>query len=97
MNTAQISVEELRKRLIEDIQTLPAEALQAVAEAIKQLHGNTDNQQDAEQPSAEKASSPYEAFQESGLIGCIKDAPPDLSVDYKHYLVEGLAEKYGNR
>ena len=92
-----MSVEELRKQLIEDIQTLPADALQTVAEAMKQLHGDTGSQRNAEHPSSKKTSSPYEAFQESGLIGCIKDAPPDLSVNYKHYLAEGLAEKYGDR
>lgn len=85
--------------MIEDIRALPAEALQEVADAIARLRQKalpSEAEQVSDDVTSEMTRSPYEAFEKAGLIGCIKDAPPDLSVSYKAYLAEGLAEKYGD-
>lgn len=41
-----------------------------------------------------EAKHQREVLKESGLIGCIKDGPGDLSVNYKEYLYEYLDKKY---
>lgn len=46
-----------------------------------------------EQLQAPKKST-FEIFRESGFIGCIKDAPPNLSSNYKTVIHEYLEEKY---
>lgn len=38
--------------------------------------------------------SAFEIFRESGFIGCIKDAPPNLSSNYKAVIREYLEEKH---
>ncbi|MGI8933888.1 MAG: hypothetical protein ACR2FS_07415 [Phormidesmis sp.] len=94
------AVEQQRQKLLEEIQALPADVLQEAAEFVtrlqqKALHSETE--QTSDEITSKTTQSPYEAFEQAGLIGCIKDAPPDLSVNYKAYLAEGLAEKYGDR
>jgi uncharacterized membrane protein YccC len=41
-----------------------------------------------------RAKRQKQLWQDSGLIGCIQDAPADLAVNYKHYVAEYLDEKY---
>lgn len=97
MDAVQNSVEQQREQLIEEIRTLPADALKEAVEAIAQLRDEIAEREKAEQPSEQTSSSPYEAFKKSGLIGCIKDGPPDLSTNYKEYITEYLEEKHGYR
>lgn len=45
----------------------------------------------------EKAKqSPFEALEELGLIGCIKNANPSLSKNYKSVLSKSLKAKHAN-
>jgi hypothetical protein len=41
-----------------------------------------------------RAKRQKQLWMESGLIGCIKDAPEDLSVNYKKYVAGYLDGKY---
>ena len=41
-----------------------------------------------------RAKRQKQLWRESGLIGCIKDDPEDLSVNYKQYVAEYLDDKY---
>lgn len=100
MDAVKDSVEQQRQKLMEDIRALPAEALKEVADAITRLRQkalHSEAEPTFYEVTCKTTRSPYEAFEKAGLIGCIKDAPPDLSVNYKAYLAEGLAEKYGDR
>lgn len=36
----------------------------------------------------------YEIMRDSGFIGCMTDAPPDLSTRYKEYIAEDLLADY---
>lgn len=95
MDALQDSVEQQRQQLIETIRVLPAEALQEVADAIARLRHkalHSEAEQISDEVTYEMRRSPYEAFEKAGLIGCIKDMPPDLSVNYKAYLAEGFAK-----
>lgn len=97
MDAVQDSVEQQRQQLIKEIQALPAEAVKEAVEAITRLRNKAARKEEAEQPSEQTSSSPYEALKKSGLIGCIKDGPPDLSTNYKEYIIEYLEEKHGYR
>ena len=93
------TVEQQREQLAEIIRTLPAEALQEVAEEIARLRQKIEDKgtatEEAETASDEKAYSPYQDLKDFGLIGYVEDGPSDLSVNYKKYLTESLMEKYG--
>ena len=39
--------------------------------------------------------NPYEIAKKSGIIGCMRGGPRDLSVRYKKYLAESLSRKHG--
>ena len=41
-----------------------------------------------------RAKRQKQLWRDSGLIGCIKDGPEDLSVNYKQYVAESLDEKH---
>lgn len=41
-----------------------------------------------------RAKQQKQLWRDSGLIGCIQDAPPDLSVRYKQVVAEGLTSKH---
>ena len=41
-----------------------------------------------------RAKRQKQLWRDSGLIGCIKDGPEDLSVNYKQYLAESLDEQH---
>ena len=89
------TVERQREQLIEEIQTLPTELLQEVADKIAQLREKALGSE-TEPPAEQVSSSPYEAFKKSGFIGC-GEGPSDLAANYKKYLAEGWKEKYGYR
>lgn len=57
-----------------------------VAAFIEQV---AQREQQAE-PLGDEPKSFYDAMNERGLIGCIQDAPPDLSTNPKH--MEGFGE-----
>lgn len=44
-----------------------------------------------------RAKRQKQLWKDSGLIGCIENAPEDLSVNYKQYVAEYLDEKYPQR
>ncbi len=46
------------------------------------------------QGSIAASESPYEIAQRTGLIGCYKNSPSDLSQRYKEHLSSALATKY---
>ena len=92
MNAAEAQ----RQQLLDDIRALPDEALQEALSFIAQLRQKSASTKVAEQSSEPATQSPYEALKESGLIGCIKDAPSDLSINYKQYLAEGWRQKYSH-
>ena len=43
-----------------------------------------------------EAKRQKEIWKKSGLIGCIKNGPEDLSTNYKKYVAEYLDEKYAH-
>ena len=90
------TIEQQRKQLIDDIQTLPSDILEEISDLIvrfRQQKATSKNETD----SAQEPQSAYERLQEAGLIGCIKDGPADGSTNYKQYINEYLTEKYGDR
>ena len=96
------TVEQQREQLIESIRTLPADALQEVADEIARLRQKIadkssaiEKESEVETSLNEETYSPYKDLKEFGLIGYVKDGPSDLSVNYKKYLTESLMEKYG--
>ncbi len=94
MDGVKTSVEQKRKQLIEDIQTLPVDRLQEAADIISQLQKEVVAE--IEQPPVQPSLSPYEAFKKSGFIGC-GEGPSDLAANHKQYLEEGWKDKYGYR
>lgn len=90
------AIEQQRTQLIELIQTLPAEALQKAEDFITGLKEQADTSTN-EQATEGNSPSPYEALKKAGLIGCIKDGEPDLSVNYKQYITKHLEEKHDYR
>lgn len=89
-----------REQIQQEIQTLPQEALDLVAQFIQLLkksspaieEQNSNPQTDSE--NSEK--SVYEQFEASGLIGCVS-AEEDLSTTYKQVLAEEWGKKYDHR
>jgi len=77
-----------------DLQTLPQDALDLLAQFIQLLKKSQTATQD--HISASKLSLASDATDWSDFIGCI-EAEEDLSVNYKTYLSEGLEQKYGHR
>jgi hypothetical protein len=94
------AIEQQRKRLLEDIQALPADVLQEAVDFIARLRQKAtapEIEQPVEQPSEQAPLSAYEIFKDSGLIGCIKDGPPDLAANHRKYVAEYLENKYDHR
>jgi hypothetical protein len=90
------ATEQQRERLLEEIQTLPADALQEAAELIARLRQKVTTSE-VEQPTEQAPISAYERFKKSGLIGCIKDGPPDLAANHRKYVAEYLEKKHDHR
>lgn len=91
------TVEQQRKELIEEVQTLPADALQKLTDFVTGLRQNAEASK-AEQFSEKAVTSPYQSLEEFGLIGC-GEGPFDLSTNYRAYLADAslvvLAEHLG--
>lgn len=81
------------EQIQQDIQTLPQEALDLVAQFIQLL--KKSSAEPSESPPITKASPALDTVDWSDLIGCV-EAEQDLSVNYKTYLAEGWAQKYGH-
>jgi hypothetical protein len=88
------------EQIQQDIQALPQDALDLVAQFIQLLKKSSpapDLQDHAHQQELEHSEkSVYEQFRASGLIGCMS-AEENLSTTYKQVLAEGWAQKYGNQ
>ena len=82
-----------REQIQQDIQTLPQEALDLVAQFI-QLLKKSGADPFASSPAIE-AYPASDAADWSDLIGCV-EAEENLSVNYKAYLAKGLEQKYGD-
>ncbi len=95
MNTAEAQ----RQQLLDNIRVLPDEFFQEVLEVTNRLRHRAEKEGisvvSSEQPAEQATQSPYEVLKESGLIGCIKDGPSDLSTNYKQYIVEYLEQYSG--
>ena len=63
--------------------------------AVK-LVGYGEKSPEVESKPVAESTSPYEAFKNSGFIGC-GEGPSDLAANHKKYLEQGLQEKYGYR
>jgi hypothetical protein len=81
------------EQIQQDIQALPQDALDLVAQFIQFLKKR--GSAPSESPPAIEASPPLVTADWSDLIGCV-EAEEDLSVNYKAYLAEGWAQKYGD-
>jgi hypothetical protein len=81
------------EQIQQEIQTLPQEALDLVAQFIQLL--KKGSLVPSEVPPATESPSTSDATDWSDLIGCV-EAEEDLSVNYKSYLAEGWAKKYGD-
>ena len=90
------ATDQQRKRLLEDIQALPADVLQEAVDFIARLRQKAADSE-AEQPSEQAPLSAYETFKNSGLIGCIKDGPLDLAANHRKYVAEYLEQKHDHQ
>ena len=80
------AIQQQRKQLIAEIQTLPADLLPEAADIISRLREKVAGLE--VQQSVEESSSTYEAFKKSGFIGC-GEKLSDLAANHKEYLAEG--------
>ncbi len=82
---------------------VPDEALQEIEflKADLGLKNTTDvvlfalHQVASERMQNRPQKSPIELMEDLGLVGCIKDAPANLSQDYKAVFLEGIRKKHG--
>jgi hypothetical protein len=81
------------EQIQQDIQALPQDALDLVAQFIRFLKKSSP--EPSKSSPAIEASPLPDTADWSDLVGCV-EAEEDLSVNYKAYLTEGLAQKYGN-
>ena len=58
-----------------------------IRETVREYHGR----------SSKPRKSAWQLMSESGLVGCMKDAPSDLSTNKRKYLAEYFAGKAGRR
>ncbi len=87
------------EQIQQDIQTLPQEALDLVAQFIQLLKKSSavsDEQNAPSQTDSDQSGSVYEQFEASGLIGCVS-AEENLSTTYKQVLAEEWGRKYDHR
>mgnify|MGYP001072326328 CR=1 FL=1 len=83
----------------QDIQTLPQEALDLVAQFVQLLKKSaaTPDEQGVSPPTdTDESGGVYEQFEASGLIGCVS-AEENLSTTYKQVLAEEWGRKYDHR
>lgn len=82
-----------------EIQTLPQEALDLVAQFVQLLKKSAaqpDEQQAPPSTHADQTGGVYEQFEASGLIGCVA-VEETLSTTYKQVLAEEWGHKYDHR
>lgn len=89
------------EQINQDIQNLPQEALELLAEyvqTLKQMSFTSTQPDDTLQhdPDSSIEGSLYDRFQASGLIGCVS-VEEHLSSTYKQVLAEGWGHKYDHR
>lgn len=87
------------EQIQQDIQTLPQEALDLVAQFILLLKKSSavPHEQNASQKmDSDQSGGVYEQFEASGLIGCVS-AEENLSTTYKEVLAEEWGRKYDHR
>ena len=87
------------EQIQQEIQTLPQDALDLVAQFIQLLKKSAttpDEQNAPSPPDADKSGGVYEQFEASGLIGCVS-AEENLSTTYKQVLAEEWGHKYDHR
>jgi ABC-type uncharacterized transport system auxiliary subunit len=80
------------EQIQQDIQALPPEALNLLAQFIQLLKKTFSTSQTPQ--TAQK--NIYEQFENSGLIGCMS-AEENLSTNYKEILAEEWGRKYDHR
>jgi len=91
-NLAHSAVASL-EQIQQEIQTLPQDALDLVAQFVQLLKKSSTAS--SESPSLTESSPASDTADWSDLIGCVS-AEEDLSVNYKTYLAEGWAQKHGD-
>ena len=88
------------KQIQKDIEPLPPEALELVAQFVRLLRktysASTPTRTEKAAPSEDTDTSVYERFQNSGLVGCIS-SEENLSTTYKEVLAKEWGEKYDHR
>lgn len=88
------------EQIQQEIQTLPPEALNLVAQFIqllKQTFSTSQPQTNSPTQTTQAAQKTiYEQFEDSGLIGCMA-AEENLSTSYKTVLAEEWEHKYDHR
>jgi hypothetical protein len=88
------------EQIQQDIQTLPPEALNLLAQFIQLLKKTFSTSQPPEnrhpQTPQTAQKTIYEQFEASGIIGCTS-AEENLSTNYKEILVEAWERKYDHR
>lgn len=88
-----------REQIQQEIQTLPQDALDLVAQFIQLLKKSSavSGEQNApDQIDADQSRGVYEQFEASGLMGCVS-VEENLSTTYKQVLAEGWGHKYDHR
>ncbi|MEO0769929.1 MAG: hypothetical protein AAFY72_10935 [Cyanobacteria bacterium J06649_4] len=88
------AIEQQRRQLIDDIQTLPADVLQKISDLVTDFR-QKKSVSEANGDSKQETKSAYEALKEAGLVGFVKDGAPDSSTNYKESITEYLEEKHG--
>jgi hypothetical protein len=79
------------EKIQQDIQTLPEDALDLLAQFIQLL--KKSHPSSSENPSNPESTQPPRSTDWSDFIGCM-EAEEDLAVNYRDYLSEELAQKY---
>jgi hypothetical protein len=93
------AVEQQRKQLLEEIQTLPADVLQEVSNLIAHLRQKAESIEtsaETEHTSEKAVANPYQELKDFGLIGC-GEGPADLATNYRAYLREGFGSSRDHR
>lgn len=86
--TAQLDEERAEK--LQRLQSLT----QLSAEEILSRGIDLVEQQEMDRQQVERCRERLESILDSGFVGCLKDAPEDLSANYRRYFAEAMQEKY---
>lgn len=82
----------IQQQTNQNVAEIVSQAIELYYEKIKP----TENLKSASEDQGHSSSGKnlLKVFQESGLVGCIKDGDPDLSTNYKSIISQELEEKY---